>query len=94
MGESSKALEYYRKGLEMRHAVYGSDAVHAHIASSYNNIGSVYRDIGEYSKTLKYYRKGLEMPQKAEKPSVLASNLGKLLYSSTQSLKTEKPSAC
>jgi len=45
----------------MQLAVYGSDAVHAHIASSYNNIGIVYSDMGEYSKALEYYRKGLEM---------------------------------
>ncbi|KAF6030861.1 hypothetical protein EB796_010824 [Bugula neritina] len=41
MGEYSKALEYYRKCLKMQLTVYGSDAVHEHIASSYNNIGNV-----------------------------------------------------
>ncbi|KAF6030871.1 hypothetical protein EB796_010834 [Bugula neritina] len=45
----------------MQLAVYGSDAEHADIASSYNNIGGVYSEMGEYSKTLEYYRKGLEM---------------------------------
>ncbi|KAF6037528.1 hypothetical protein EB796_004144 [Bugula neritina] len=43
MGEYSKALEYYRKGLEMQLAVYGSDAVHAAIDTSYKNNGNVYR---------------------------------------------------
>jgi len=36
----------------MQLAVYGSDAVHANIASSYNNIGIVYSNMSEYSKAL------------------------------------------
>jgi len=39
----------------MQLAVYGSDAVHADIAGSYNNIGNVYSDMGKYSKALEYY---------------------------------------
>ncbi|KAF6037886.1 hypothetical protein EB796_003809 [Bugula neritina] len=61
MGEYGKALEYQKKSLNMKLAVYGTEARHASIAASYNTIGLVYDNMGEYGKALEYHTKSLEM---------------------------------
>ncbi|CAF4164299.1 unnamed protein product, partial [Rotaria sordida] len=42
---------------------------HPDLASFYNNIGAVYRNMGEYSKALTYYEKDLEITLKALPPN-------------------------
>ena len=51
-----------RKGLEIYLKVLGPD--HPSTATSYNNIGAVYKNQGDYEKALAEYRKGLEIQLK------------------------------
>ncbi len=49
---------------------------HPHIASSLNNIGSSYDDLGKHQEALEYFKKALEMRQKSlpeNHPSIAAS---------------------
>jgi tetratricopeptide (TPR) repeat protein len=50
---------------------------HPDLATSYNNIGAVYDDMGEYSKALLFYEKSLEIRQK--KPSSRSPSFGRYL---------------
>jgi tetratricopeptide (TPR) repeat protein len=54
-GDYGKALEYYGKALAIRERVLGKE--HPSTATTYNNIGGVYRAQGDYAKALEYYRK-------------------------------------
>ena len=79
IGDYDKALEYYFKALEIREKVL--DKEHPDIATSYNNIGSVYDDKGDYDKALEYYFKALEIREKVlgkEHPDIatLYNNIG------------------
>ncbi|CAF1578390.1 unnamed protein product, partial [Rotaria magnacalcarata] len=67
MGEYSKALEYYEKGLEI--TIKALPPNHRDLATSYSCIGQVYRNMGEYSKALEYYEKDLEITKKALPPN-------------------------
>ena len=42
---------------------------HPSLASSFNNIGEVYRNMREYSTALSFYEKGLEICQKTLPPN-------------------------
>ena len=78
-GNYPKALEYYQKALEIQEKVLGLE--HPDTASSYNNIGAVYRSMGDYLKALEYYQKDLQICEKVlglEHPSTANSynNIG------------------
>jgi tetratricopeptide (TPR) repeat protein len=66
-GNYKKAIEYFRKSLEIRQKTLPPN--HPDLATSYNNIGSVYEKLGEYSKTLPFYEKTLEIFQKTLPPN-------------------------
>ena len=55
MGEYSKALSNYERSLEIRKIALPQN--HPGLATSYNNIGEVYRNMGENSKALSYFEK-------------------------------------
>ena len=55
MGDYPKALEFYTKALNTREKVLGKD--HPSTASSYNNIGYAYNEIGDYNKAYNYSKK-------------------------------------
>ncbi|CAF4303304.1 unnamed protein product, partial [Rotaria sordida] len=50
MGEYSKALSSYEQSLEICKVALPPN--HPDLATSYNNIGLVYNNMGEYSKAL------------------------------------------
>ena len=54
-----KALEYYKKALDIRKIVL--DEEHPDTATSYNNIGSVYYSLGDNPKALEYLQKALDI---------------------------------
>ena len=56
-GNYDKALEYYEKSLAIR--LKTLDSEHPSVATSYNNIGLVWKLKGEYDKALEYYEKSL-----------------------------------
>jgi tetratricopeptide (TPR) repeat protein len=58
-GEYARAMEGYRKALDILRAVYGEQD--PNVATCYNNIADVYRGQGEYAKALEGYRKALEI---------------------------------
>ncbi|MGH2031983.1 tetratricopeptide repeat protein, partial [Acinetobacter baumannii] len=58
-GEYDRALEGFRKALEIRRAVYGER--HPEVGTCYNNIGAVHDSQGEYARALECYRKALEI---------------------------------
>ena len=79
MGEYSKTLLYYEKALEIDQKTLPPN--HPDLATSYNNIGGVYKNTGEYSKAFSYYEKAVEILQKtlpANHPSLATSysNIG------------------
>ncbi len=67
MGEYSKALSYYEKDLEISQKTLPAN--HPDLATSYNNIGGVYRNMGEYSKALSYYERALDIWQRSLPPN-------------------------
>ncbi len=77
--DSDLALEYYGKALAIWEKVLGTE--HPDTATSYNNIGVVYKSMGDYDKALEYYGKALAICEKVlgtEHPSTATSynNIG------------------
>ncbi|CAF4728183.1 unnamed protein product, partial [Rotaria socialis] len=52
-GEYQQAVTFYEKSLEISQKTLSPDD--PELATSYNNIGGVYDNMGEYSKALEYY---------------------------------------
>ena len=74
-----KALGYYEKSLAIRLKTHGAE--HPGVATSYNNIGMVWKSKGEFDKSLEYYEKSLSIKLKilgAEHPDMATSynNIG------------------
>jgi tetratricopeptide (TPR) repeat protein len=61
-GDYDKALEWYRKALDIDEKVPGKD--HPDTATTYNNIALVYKDQGKYEEALEGYRKALDIVKK------------------------------
>jgi tetratricopeptide (TPR) repeat protein len=59
MGEYSKALSFLEKAIEILKNTLPSN--HPDLATSYNNIGMVYKNMGEYSKALSFLEKALSI---------------------------------
>ncbi len=73
-GNHNQALAYYMRALEIQHKVLGKE--HPSVATSYNNLASIYQAIGDYYKALEYYMGALELQHKVlekEHPSVATS---------------------
>ena len=62
LGDYVKALEYKRRGLDIRERVLPSD--HLDLAVSYNNVGTAYSDLGDHAKALEYHLKDLTICEK------------------------------
>ena len=58
-GEYDKALEYYQQSLEIRIRNFGE--LHTDVATSYNNLGNIWRNKGDYEKAQEYYQQSLEI---------------------------------
>jgi len=63
MGEYSKALEYFEKSLEIMKIALPAN--HPSLATSYNNIGWVYRNRTDYKKALDYFHRALDILQRS-----------------------------
>jgi len=61
-GSIQKRSDFIKKSLEIDQKTLPAN--HPHLATSCNNIGRVYDNMGEYSKALSYYEKDLEISQK------------------------------
>ena len=48
LGKYNQAKELHEKALMIRKKIFDED--HAHVASSYNNLATVYHSLGEYSQ--------------------------------------------
>jgi len=59
LGEYDKAIEYYEKDLKITLATLGEN--HPSTATSYNNIGSVWKSKGKYDKAIEYLEKALKI---------------------------------
>ncbi|GMO42373.1 MAG: hypothetical protein Pg6C_03850 [Treponemataceae bacterium] len=59
LGDYARALEYQKKALEIREEALGKK--HLDTANSYNNIGSIYGDLGHYAVALEYHQRALEI---------------------------------
>ncbi len=62
MGDYPKALHYYQKALAIREKVLGKE--HVDTATSYSNMGGLYKTMGDYPKALNYYQKDLAISEK------------------------------
>ena len=67
MGEYSKALSSYERSLEIKKVALPPN--HPGLATSYNNIAGVYKNMGEYSKALSSYERSLEIRKVALPPN-------------------------
>ena len=67
MGEYSKALSYYEQALETLQKTLPAN--HPSLATSYNNIGVVYKNMGEHSKALSYFERALDIRQRSLPPN-------------------------
>ena len=79
LADYNLALEYFQKALRNAINQYGND--HHVVATSYNNIGSIYDSQGDYASALEWYWKALEIREKVfgtEHPDVAISysNIG------------------
>ena len=54
-----KALDYDQRAVRQAIIQYGES--HPLVATAYNNLGSVYNQLGEYDKTMEYYNKALQI---------------------------------
>ena len=59
LAEYDRALSNFNSALNSAIAKHGER--HPDVATSYNNIGSIYDSMGDYSKALEYYTKSLEI---------------------------------
>ena len=59
IGDYNRALDYYKKALEIRKARLGEE--HPDTAKTYNNIALVYRDMGNSEKALEYNVKAIRI---------------------------------
>ncbi|PMP88531.1 MAG: hypothetical protein C0172_02505 [Caldisphaera sp.] len=55
-GNDSKALEYYKKALELENGKSQTGAI-------YNNIANVYSDMHNYKKAIEYYKKAINVAE-------------------------------
>ncbi len=51
----------YRESLAIYRAVYGRFEPHSEVATSLNNLGNVYQELGELDKALEKHEKSVEM---------------------------------
>ena len=82
-GDYKKALEYYKKTLDIDLKIY--DEIHPYIAADYCNVGLALNKIGDYDNALKYNEKALDIRLKLygeEHPDVAEAyiNLGETFY--------------
>jgi tetratricopeptide (TPR) repeat protein len=61
------ASNYYTKSLKIRETVLPPE--HPFIANIYNNMGTMYDDMGDDAEALKFYQKSLEMMRKTLPPA-------------------------
>ncbi|CAB4013431.1 tetratricopeptide repeat 28-like, partial [Paramuricea clavata] len=73
-GEYQKAIDYYKKGLEISTAI--GDRLGE--SSSNGNLGNAYLRLGQYQKAIDYYKKGLEISTAIGDRSRIANNNGNL----------------
>ena len=58
----NEAKEYHEKALIIRKKIFGEE--HADVATSYNNLGIVYRNLGQYNEAKEHYEKAVIIRKK------------------------------
>jgi serine phosphatase RsbU (regulator of sigma subunit) len=79
MGDSTKALEYFFRSLNIRLEIDNKRGV----ASSYGNIGGIYWDMGDIPMALNYYNKSLKIFEEIGHKNGIANalkNIGDIKY--------------
>ncbi|KAI8519689.1 hypothetical protein Bbelb_029460 [Branchiostoma belcheri] len=74
LGDHKKAVSYYEQSLQMRRSIYGKGTslqmarrnygevtAHADIASSFDNLGRAWSNLGDPRKAVSYYEQSLQM---------------------------------
>jgi len=59
LGDAKKAVEYYKKALQIDLEVFGGK--YPDVATCYNDLGLAYKALGNVKKAEKYYKKALEI---------------------------------
>ena len=76
LADYNKGLLYYQRAL--RQALAQNGEKHRDVANCYNNIGTVYVDLGEYKNGMEYYQKALDIRKSIcgeSHPDVMESSL-------------------
>ncbi len=63
MGQLYHALEKNEQSLQMRRAIHRHSKSHPEIATSLNNLGLVYREMGNLDKALDAHKQSLKIEQ-------------------------------
>ena len=84
IGKHNQAKAFHEEALVIQTKIFGEE--HAHVASSYNQLGNVYYSIGEYNQAKELFEKTLRIQKKifGEEHASIAtsySNLGNVYYS-------------
>jgi tetratricopeptide (TPR) repeat protein len=79
-GLYKEAEPVYLRLIALREKLYGKE--HANTATSYNNIGALYKSQGNYTKALEYYEKALDIKERVLGPDTATSynNIGVVYY--------------
>ncbi len=81
MYDYSKSLEYHSMGLKILETLKGVPTELQYRATSYNNIGNVYKDVGDYEAAERYFKIALNEKNLCKNyPSLYATTLDNLGY--------------
>ena len=91
LGEYNEAKELHEKALIIRKKIFGED--HADVATSYNNLASVYDMLGEYNQAKELHEKALIMRKKiyGDDHAAVATSYNNLHQCTTSWENTIKP---
>lgn len=83
LNDYKKSLDYFNLALkQLDKENYSEDETTIYKATTFNNIGSVYEEIGNYAKAIHFYSKGLQIQGlKKQSPNHYAMLLNNLAYS-------------
>lgn len=73
-GNSEKAIEYYKKSLEIKKILYKNDG-HESIADTLNNIGLLNNQKGNYQEALSYFQDAFQIKQKLQSHDISLSKI-------------------
>ena len=85
LGDLRRALEHFRKALEMQKRIH-ENKDHPNVAASLNNVGHGLDQLGDFKRALEHFRKALEMQKRIHENkdhpnvAIFLNNIGRGLF--------------